>query len=149
MTFEAVHSTMAEPKTKATTDSVPAFVKKIPDAQKRADTQAVIALMKEATKQDPVMWGASIIGFGSYRYEYTSGRTGDWPVIGLSPRKQNLTLYIMPGFDEHDALLKKLGPHTIGKSCLYIKRLSDIDMAVLKKIVTGSIAKMKKRAKVG
>lgn len=138
---------MAEPKTKATTDSVPAFVKKIPDAQKRADTQAVIALMKAATKQDPVMWGASIIGFGSYRYEYAGGRTGDWPVIGLSPRKQNLTLYIMPGFDDHAPLLKKLGPHTIGKSCLYIKRLSDIDMAVLKKIVTGSIAKMKKITK--
>lgn len=138
---------MAEPKTKATKNSVPAFVKKITDAQKRADTQAVIALMKEATKHDPVMWGASIIGFGSYRYEYASGRSGDWPIIGLSPRKQNLTLYIMPGFDDAAPLLKQLGPHTTGKSCLYIKRLSDIDMAVLKKIVTGSIAKLIKRAK--
>lgn len=138
---------MAEQKTKATKDSVAAFVKKIPDAQKRADTQAIVALMKETTKHAPVMWGPSIIGFGSYRYEYASGRTGDWPIIGLSPRKQNLTLYIMPGFDEYAPLLKKLGPHTTGKSCLYIKRLSDIDMAVLKKIVTSSIAKMKKRAK--
>ena len=149
MTFEVVHSTMAEPKTKVTTDSVPAFVKKIPDAQKRADTQAVIALMKEATKHDPVMWGSSIIGFGSYRYEYASGRTGDWPIIGLSPRKQNLTLYIMPGFDDHAPLLKKLGPHRTGKSCLYIKRLSDIDLRTLKKIVTRSIAKMKKRTRIG
>lgn len=140
---------MAELKTKATADSVSAFVKKVPDPQKRADTLAVIALMKEATKKDPVMWGPSIIGFGSYRYEYASGRTGDWPVIGLSPRKQNLTFYIMPGFDDAAPLLKKLGPHTTGKSCLYIKRLSDIDMTVLKKIVTTSIAKMKKRAKVG
>jgi hypothetical protein len=147
MTFETVHTPMAEAKTKATKDSVPAFVKKIPDAQKRADTQSVIALMKDATKHDPVMWGASIIGFGSYTYEYATGRTGDWPLIGLSPRKQNLTLYIMPGFDEQADLLKKLGPHTIGKSCLHIKRLSDVDMAVLKKIVTGSIAQMKKRAK--
>lgn len=142
-----MHSTMAEPKTKATKDSVTAFLKKIPDPQKRADTETIIALMKNATKHDPVMWGTSIIGFGTYKYSYASGRTGDWPIIGLSPRKQNLTLYIMPGFDEQTALLKKLGPHTTGKSCLYIKRLSDIDMAVLKKIVTGSIAKMKKRVK--
>jgi len=138
---------MAEPKTKATKDSVPAFLKKITDPQKRADAETVIALMKDATKHDPIMWGTSIIGFGTYTYSYASGRTGDWPIIGLSPRKQNLTLYIMPGFDEQTSLLKKLGPHTIGKSCLYIKRLSDIDMAVLKKIVTGSIAKMKKRVK--
>jgi hypothetical protein len=143
-----MHSTMAEPKTKATKDSVPTFLKKIPDPQKRADTETIIALMKNATKHDPVMWGTSIIGFGTYTYSYASGRTGDWPIIGLSPRKQNLTLYIMPGFDEQTALLKKLGPHTTGKSSLYNKRLSDIDMAVLQKIVTGSIAKMKKRAKV-
>lgn len=141
------HFTMTEPKTKATKNSVPAFVKKIADPQKRADTAAVIALMKDATKLDPVMWGPSIIGFGSYRYEYANGRTGDWPIIGLSPRKQNLTLYIMPGFDKTTALLKKLGPHTTGKSCLYIKRLSDIDLPTLKKIVTGSIAQMRKRTK--
>jgi hypothetical protein len=146
MTSETAHSTMAEPKTKATKVSVPAFVKKIPDAQKRADTEAVITLMKDATKHDPVMWGSSIIGFGSYSYEYASGRTGDWPIIGLSPRKQNLTLYIMPGFEEYEALLKKLGPHTIGKSCLHIKRLSDIHVPTLKKIVTSSIAKMKARS---
>jgi len=135
---------MAEPKTKATKDSVTDFVKKIPDPQKRADTQAVIALMKDATKFDPVMWGTSIIGFGTYTYTYASGGTGDWPIIGLSPRKQNLTLYIMPGFDDGAALLKKLGPHSTGKSCLYIKRLSDIDLPTLKKIIVGSIVKMKK-----
>jgi hypothetical protein len=146
MTIETVTAPMAEAKTKATKDSVPAFVKKISDAQKRADTQIVIDLMKEATKHEPVMWGSGIIGFGSYRYEYASGRSGDWPIIGLSPRKQNLTLYIMPGFEEYEALLKKLGPHTIGKSCLHIKRLSDIHVPTLKKIVTSSIAKMKARS---
>lgn len=137
---------MAEAKTKPTKASVEAFVKKVSDAQKRADTQAVIAMMREATKEEPVMWGPSIIGFGSYRYEYASGQTGDWPIIGLSPRAQSLTLYIMPGFDELDAdLMKRLGPHKSAKSCLYIKRLSDIDMGVLKKIVHNSIARMKKR----
>lgn len=136
---------MAELKTKPTKVSVAAYVKKITDAQKRADTQTLVALMTQATKSDPVMWGTSIIGFGSYRYEYASGQKGDWPIIGLAPRKQNLTLYIMPGFDERDTLLKKLGPHKISKSCLYIKRLSDIDMPTLKKIITRSIAEMKKR----
>lgn len=137
---------MAEAKTKPTKASVEAFVKKVPDAQKRADTQTVIAMMREATKEEPVMWGPSIIGFGSYRYEYASGRTGDWPIIGLSPRAQNLTLYIMPGFDEHNGdLMKRLGPHKAAKSCLYIKRLADIDTGVLKKIVRDAVARMKKR----
>ena len=93
------------------------------------------------------MWGTSIIGFGTYRYNYASGRGGDWPIIGLSPRKQNLTLYIMPGFAEFGDLLEKLGKHSTGKACLYIKRLADIDMDVLKKIVARSIAKMNKKAK--
>jgi hypothetical protein len=138
---------MAELKTKPTKVSVAAYVNKITDEQKRRDTKALVALMKQATKSDPVMWGTSIIGFGNYTYEYASGQKGDWPIIGLSPRAQNLTLYIMPGFDEYEALLKKLGPHKTGKSCLYIKRLSDIDLPTLKKIVTGSIAKMKARTK--
>ena len=138
---------MAELKTKPTKVGVDAFVRKITDAKKRADTKALIAMMKEATKAEPVMWGASIVGFGSYRYEYASGRTGDWPIIGLSPRAQNLTLYIMPGFEEFRDLLGDLGPHSTGKSCLYIKRLSDIDVPTLKKIVTKSVAKMKKKTK--
>lgn len=138
---------MAEPKTKPTKESVDNFVRKVTDAEKRADTQALIALMKDATKAEPVLWGSSIIGFGSYTYQYESGRTGDWPIIGLSPRKQNLTVYIMPGFEEFGPLLKKLGPHKTGKSCLYIKRLADIDQATLKKLVVSSIAKMKKKHK--
>ncbi len=136
---------MAEAKTKQTKASVAAFVKKIPASQKRTDTSALIDLMKAATKTEPRMWGSSIIGFGSYRYNYASGRGGDWPIIGLSPRAQNLTLYIMPGFEEFGDLLAKLGKHTTGKSCLYIKRLSDVDMPTLTKIVTKSIAKMKEK----
>lgn len=137
---------MADIKTKPTDSSVEAFVKKVPDAQKRADTAAVIELVRQATKTEPKMWGTSIIGFGSYHYKYESGRKGDMPVIGLSPRRQNLVLYIVPGFKEYKTELKKLGPHSTGKSCLYIKRLDDIDIPTLKTIVTKSIAKMKKRS---
>lgn len=138
---------MAKLKTQPTRISVDAFVQKITDAKKRADTKALVAMMTEATKAEPVMWGASIVGFGSYRYAYASGRTGDWPVIGVSPRAQNLTLYIMPGFAEFSDLLEKLGPHSTGKSCLYVKRLSHIDIPTLKKIVPKSVAKMKKKTK--
>jgi hypothetical protein len=136
---------MAELKTKLTQNSVDAFIKKIPDAEKRADTLTVVEMMRKITRAEPKMWGASIIGFGSYRYEYASGRTGDWPMIGLSPRKQNLTLYVMHGADSFASLRKKLGPHTTGKSCLYIKRLADVDRGALEKIVTLSVAEMKKK----
>lgn len=136
---------MAELKTKPTKSAVEAFVKKIADPRMRADCALLIGILRKAANAEPVIWGTSIIGFGSYHYRYASGREGDWPIIGLSPRKQNLTLYIMPGFDEYGDLRAKLGPHTAGKSCLYIKRLSDIDMKVLSKIVTKSIAMMKKK----
>lgn len=138
---------MAELKTKPTKVSIASFVAKIVDEKKRADAKALIAMMKDATKSEPVMWGSSIVGFGSYSYAYASGRTGDWPIIGLSPRKQNLTVYIMPGFEEFGDLLGKLGPHTTGKSCLYIKRLSDIDVPTLKKLIVKSVAKMKAKSK--
>ena len=138
---------MAELKTKPTKISVASFVAKIADERKRADAKALIAMMKDATKSEPVMWGSSIVGFGSYSYAYASGQTGDWPIIGLSPRKQNLTVYIMPGFEEFGDLLGKLGPHTTGKSCLYIKRLSDIDVPTLKKLIVKSVAKMKAKSK--
>ena len=136
---------MAEPKTKPSKQSVAAFLKKVPDAQKREDAAALVDIMRKATKAEPVMWGSSIIGFGSYRYKYASGREGDWPIIGLSPRKQNLTLYIMVGFAEFEDLLAKLGKHTTGSSCLYIRRLADIDVPTLKKLITKSIAKMKEK----
>ena len=140
---------MAEPKTKPTKLSVAAFLKTVTDAQKREDAGAVIEIMRAATKADPVMWGTSIIGFGSYRYKYATGREGDWPIVGLSPRKQNLTIYIMQGFAERDGLMAKLGKHSTGSSCLYIKRLSDIDLPTLKKLITLSVASMKKKYKAG
>ena len=140
--------TVAEPKTKPTKLSVTAFLKTVADEQKREDAAKVIGLMRAATKEEPVMWGASIIGFGTYRYKYESGREGDWPIIGLSPRKQNLTLYIMPGFSEYGELLAKLGPHSTGSSCLYLKRLSDIHLPTLKTIITRSVVTMKKKHKI-
>ena len=140
---------MAEPKTKPTKQSVSAFLKSVPDEQKREDAAKLVELLRAATKEAPVMWGTSIIGFGSYRYQYGSGREGDWPIVGLSPRKQNLVVYIMPGFSQFEDLLAKLGKHTTGKSCLYIKRLSDIHLPTLKTIIVRSVAAMKKKYKPG
>lgn len=139
---------MAEPKTKPTKKSVAAFLKSVTDSQKRNDTETVIAIMSDATKCEPVMWGASIIGFGTYRYQYATGREGDWPIVGLSPRKTNLTIYIMAGFDAYEGLLAKLGKHSTGSSCLYIKRLADVDIAVLKKLIVQSVAAMKRKHKL-
>jgi hypothetical protein len=138
---------MAEVKTKPTKQSVAAFLKTVTDSQKREDAATVISIMREATKCAPVMWGSSIIGFGSYTYKYSTGREGDWPIVGLSPRKQNLVVYIMPGFAEYGRLLAKLGKHKTGSSCLYIKRLADIDIPTLKKLITLSVAAMKKQHK--
>lgn len=137
---------MAEPKTKPTNQSVESFFKSLPDPQVRQDCLTITKLMKEATRSEPKMWGPSIVGFGSQHYKYASGREGDWPVIGFSPRKQNLTLYIMSAFDEQAELLKKLGKHTAGGSCLYIKRLSDIDLSTLKKLIRASVKNKKKAA---
>lgn len=133
---------MAELKTKANKASVDKFLKGIKDERVREDCYKVIEIMKKATKEEPKMWGTSIIGFGSYHYKYASGREGDWMLTGFSPRKQNLTLYIMSGFDEYDSLLKKLGKHAIGKSCLYIKKLEDVDAKVLKELVAKSVKHM-------
>jgi hypothetical protein len=99
--------------------------------------------MQKVTASKPVMWGASIVGFGTYHYVYASGREGDWMMMGFSPRKQNLTLYIMPGLAPYAALLRKLGPHSTGKSCLYIKRLEDLDLTVLEAILTQAAADLK------
>jgi hypothetical protein len=130
---------MAELKTQPTDQDVVAFLSAIPDEKKRRDSFAILTLMKEITQAEPVMWGASIIGFGSYHYCYESGREGDWFLTGFSPRKQNLTLYIMSGFEQYDALLARLGKHTTGKACLYIKRLEDIDLPTLKELVRLSV----------
>ena len=135
---------MAEAKTKPTDQSVASFIKKIPDPQTREDCFAIAKLMKEATRSEPRMWGSSIVGFGTRRIQYAGGREGDWPLIAFSPRKQNLTLYVMSGSGSHTELLKKLGKLKVAGSCLHIKRLSDIDLPTLKKLIRESV-KQKKR----
>ena len=129
---------MAELKTKQTDQSVEDFLDCIPDDKKREASYTILKLMKNATGKEPKMWGDSIIGFGSYHYCYESGREGDWFLTGFSPRKQNLTLYIMAGFTQYDALLQKLGKFSTGKACLYIKKIEDIDMPTLEELVRQS-----------
>jgi len=130
---------MAELKTQPSDASVEEFLNGIADEQKRADCFTLLGLMRKATGAEPKMWGDSIVGFGTYRYKYASGREGDWMQIGFSPRKQNLTLYIMSGFSRYDDLMKSLGKHSTGKSCLYIKRLDDVDMPTLETLVQESV----------
>jgi hypothetical protein len=129
---------MAELKTKQNDQSVEAFLNSIPDERKRQDSFTILEVMKEATGEQPKMWGDSIIGFGNIHYRYASGREGDWFLSGFSPRKQNLTLYIISGFEEYDQMMQKLGKHKTGKSCLYINRLADIDLPTLKELVRQS-----------
>ena len=133
---------MAELKTKRNKGDVEAFLNSVPDEKKRQDCFTILELMKQVTGKRPEMWGGSIVGFGSYQYKYASGREGDWFLTGFSPRKQNLTLYIMAGFDGYDQLLRKLGKHSTGKSCLYIKKMDDIDADVLKELVKKSVEHM-------
>lgn len=131
---------MAELKTKQTKTSVGAFLKRIEDSARRADCETVVAIMQRITGKPPKMWGTSMIGFGNYHYKYASGREGSWFVTGLAPRKQNLTLYIMSGFRGYPRLMGKLGKYKTGKSCLYIKSLSDVDQAVLEQLIGESVA---------
>lgn len=135
----------AEVKTKVNEASVTDFLNSVADEQKRKDSFEILKIMKQVSKEDAKMWGTSIIGFGSYHYKGASGREGDWMLIGFSPRKQNITLYIIPGFELYPALMKKLGKYSTGKSCLYIKRLSDVDVDVLKELMTESLKVMKKQ----
>lgn len=135
---------MAELKTKVNKASVEKFLNGIKDERKRKDSFQILDMMRKATNAEPRMWGTSIVGFGDYHYKYESGRAGDWFAAGFSPRKQNLTLYIMGGFDEYDNLLKKLGKYATGKSCLYIKRLEDVDTKVLQEIITRSVKQVSK-----
>ncbi len=134
---------MAELKTKQNDGDVIAFISSVQDEQKRRDSLKILDLMKEVTQEEPKMWGDSIIGFGNYHYKYASGREGDWLLTGFSPRKQNLSLYIMSGFDSYPDLLHKLGKYKTGAACLYIKRIADIDLDVLKELVRRSVAHMK------
>ena len=131
---------MADNKTKPTELSVAAFIDAIADSTKRADAKALVRLMQNAAGEKPKMWGSSIIGFGSYHYRYESGREGDMPLIAFSPRKTATVLYNMIGSSDSKALLAKLGKHTTGKGCLYIKKLADVDQQVLEAMVVKSLA---------
>jgi len=133
----------AEAKTKPTKASVTQFLNQIPDATRREDCFAIAKMMEEITGSKPVMWGPSIVGFGTYSYKYASGHTGDWPVAAFSPRKQDLTVYMMVGFEKYEELLSKLGKHRKSKACLYIKRLSDIHVPTLKKLIKVSVKDLK------
>jgi hypothetical protein len=135
---------MAELKTKVNDASVDKFLRGVTDETKREDSYKIVAMMKKATQAEPKMWGTSIIGFGDYHYKYESGREGDYFLTGFSPRKQNLTLYILGGFDEHEELLNKLGKYSLGKGCLYIKKLEDVDTKVLNELVRRSVKKIAK-----
>ena len=134
---------MAEAKTKPTKASVTQFLNQIPDAARREDCFAIAKMMEEITGSKPQMWGPSIVGFGTYSYKYASGHEGDWPVAAFSPRKQDLTLYLTPGFEKREELMDQLGKHRTGKSCLYIKRLSDIHVPTLKKLIKASVKDLK------
>jgi hypothetical protein len=134
-------------KTKETASSVDAFIAKQP-ADIAADCRVIMGLMQKATGEEPKLWGPSIVGYGRYAYKYDTGREGEWMITGFSPRKANLTLYFMMGFEKETALLQKLGKHTTGKSCLYIKKISDVDLKVLESLITKAVkATAKQRIK--
>lgn len=132
-----------EPKTKLTKASVAKFIAGENNASVRDDCRKIVALMKKITKTEPKMWGPNIIGFGKYCYIYANGRENDWPLTAFAPRKQNLTVYMMPGFKKYTALLNKLGKHSTSKSCLYFKSLNDIDVKVLEQLIKLSIKDLK------
>ena len=134
---------MAENKTVKTAESVDKFLSAVENKRRREDGLALLEMMKNVTGLEPEMWGPSIIGFGSYHYRYDSGREGDMPLTGFSPRSRSLSLYIMSGFDNYDELLGKLGKHRTGASCLYINKLADVDMDVLRELVAQSVEHMK------
>lgn len=133
-------------KTMPTPASVDEFIQQVDDTQKREDSYKIIEWMKEITGENPVMWGPSIIGFGTYHYKYATGREGDMPIAGFSPRKQNMTIYFMPGFAAYQENLDKLGKYKLGKGCLYINHLKDVDAEVLKTMIADSVKKLTKNA---
>ncbi|MGJ3241071.1 MAG: DUF1801 domain-containing protein [Anaerolineae bacterium] len=134
---------MSDLKTKPQANDPYAYLEQIEPEQKREDSLAILRLMEDVTGEPPVMWGDSMIGFGSYHYTYASGREGDWFLTGFAPRKKNLVLYIMAGFDEYDNLMERLGKHKTGKACLYVNKLADIDLDVLRELVAQSVEHMK------
>lgn len=132
---------MSELKTRPTTASVSEFLAQ-QTSERRADCEALVRMMEAATGERAEMWGAAIVGFGRYAYTNSTRKTYEWPVIGFSPRKNDLTLYIMPGFEGFAELIARLGKHKTGKSCLYLKRLADVDATVLGKVIDGSVKAM-------
>jgi hypothetical protein len=142
--FGLLADIMTELKTKPNNASVEDLLNSIKDEQVRKDCWTILDIMQKATNSKPQMWGSSIVGFGSYRYKYASGREADWTLTAFSPRKNNITLYIMTGFEGCDELMAQLGNHAHGKSCLYIKRLSDVHLPTLRKIIKASVKQMLK-----
>ncbi|MBE2217586.1 MAG: DUF1801 domain-containing protein [Ignavibacteria bacterium] len=136
---------MAETKTKPTAVSVKEFIAAVPDEQKRRDSKVLADMMSKITKEKPKMWGPSIIGFGSYHYKYESGHEGDMCVVGFSPRKAAISIYISAGFEKRDSLLKKLGKHKSAVACLYVKKLADVDLKVLEDLIKESFNYVKKK----
>jgi len=134
---------MAELKTQKTKASVRDFLNAITDEQVRKDSKAVAAMMQKATKAKPAMWGTNLVGFGSVRMKYASGRELDWMLVAFAPRKQQVTLYVMSGFEQYDQLMAKLGKHSHGKGCLHIKRLSDVHLPTLQKLIEASVKHVK------
>ncbi|MBL0105458.1 MAG: DUF1801 domain-containing protein [Bacteroidetes bacterium] len=138
---------MSENKTKETKASVAAFVTKITDAKKRADFSTIMDLVAKSTKMEPKMWGTAIVGFGSYHYVYESGREGDAPLFGMAARSNSITFYLSSSFEKRDELLAKLGKHTSSKACIHIKKIEDIDTAILLKMVKSSMDHIRKMHK--
>lgn len=139
---------MAENKTKPTKARVSDFLQAVDNPRRRADAKAVLAMMRRATGKRAAMWGSSIIGFGKYHYRYESGREGEFMLTGLSPRKQYLAVYIIPGFEPFGKHMAKLGKYKTGRSCLYINKLEDIDQKVLEKLISDSVKLVRKRYEV-
>ncbi len=136
---------MAELKTKETKASVEKFLNSVPDSKKREDSFIILEMMKKITKEEPKMWGSSIVGFGNYHYKYDSGHEGDMCITGFSPRKQNLTIYFMPGLESQSVLMNKLGKFKNRGSCLYINKLEDVNLKILKELIENSVKQMKKK----
>ncbi|MBX2867650.1 MAG: DUF1801 domain-containing protein [Acidiferrobacterales bacterium] len=136
---------MAELKTQPSRKSVSKFLGKIENAERKQDCDTLVSLMRAATGEKPVLWGENIVGFGKYHYQQRSGQAGSWPLIGFSPRKQNISIYIMPGFSNYQPLLKKLGKHKHSVSCLYISKLSVVELDILKEIMVDSVRVMREK----
>ena len=132
---------MSELKTRPTTESVSEFLAQL-SSERRADCEAVVRMMEAPTGERAEMWGASIVGFGRYAYGKSTKKVMEWPIVGFSPRKNDLTLYIMPGFEGFAELMAKLGKHKTGKSCLYLKKLADVDVGILQRVIVGSVQAM-------